>query len=254
MRPIFRGPVPTDAAGQPKKVRDYKDWRADLIDRIGNYCCYCNMVLNDSPQVEHVTPKNPQPGQVAGSLLDWDNMLLACGPCNQAKGNKPCSTGTHFLPDSHNTHMAFEHIVVDSIQRPGMKACLVKPRPDLTNTQTAKAQNTIGLCQLDRIVVNKRATDYRWKYRHEALLYAQEFRTSWETINQSNADQDYSSQLLPLIRIAALAKGFFSIWFEAFHDVPVVLQSLIAAFPNTEPSCFDAANGYAPVPRNPADL
>lgn len=61
MRPVDRGPVP-HVNGVPKTVADYKDWRQDLIDRIGNYCCYCNMVLNDSPQVEHVTPKKPQPG------------------------------------------------------------------------------------------------------------------------------------------------------------------------------------------------
>lgn len=240
--------MPTDAAGNPKTVTDYKDWRADLIDRIGNYCSYCNMVLNDSPQVEHVTPKNPQPGQPAGSLLDWDNMLLACGPCNRAKDNNPCPATTHFLPDTHNTLMAFEH-VVDNTNRPGVMACLMKTRQGLTASQQIKAQNTIDLCKLDTILVNKRATDLRWKYRHETFLIALEWRQGWD-----NFGYKVASQFIPLLNTVAKAKGFFSIWYDAFHDVPQVLQALIAAFPNTEHSCFDAANGYAPVSRNPTDL
>lgn len=249
MRPIFRGPVPTDTAGNPKTVTDYKDWRADLIDRIGNYCSYCNMVLNDSPQVEHVSPKNPQPGQPAGSLLAWDNMVLACGPCNRAKSNNPCSDTTHFLPDFHNTMLAFDYEVVDVVQRLSAKACLVKLKQGLTGAQSTKAQNTIDLCKLDKILVNRRATDYRWKYRHEALVAARLSRQSWE-----NIDKKYSDQFLPLLTIAATGKGYFSIWYEIFRDVPEVLHALIAAFPNTELSCFDAANGYALVSRNPTDL
>jgi hypothetical protein len=249
MRPIFRGPTPTDAAGNPKTVSDYKDWRADLIYRIGNYCSYCNMVLNDSPQVEHVSPKNPQLGQPAGSLLDWDNMLLACGPCNRTKDNNPCPTSTHFLPDFHNTHLAFDHLVFDVPQKPGHKACLVNSKPTLTAAQSIKAQNTIKLCGLDKILVNPRATDLRWKYRYEALIAAQLWREKWDSFGK-----DFSGQFLPLLNTAATGKGFFSVWYDTFHDVPEVLQSLIAAFPNTERSCFDATNGYAPLPRNITDL
>ncbi len=249
MRPVFRGTTPLDALGNPKTVSDYKDWRADLIDRIGNYCSYCNMVLNDSPQVEHVTPKNPQVGQTQGSMLDWDNMLLACGPCNRAKDNNPCPTTTHFLPDFHNTHLAFEHIVFDVPQKPGQKACVLMPKVSLTQPQLTKAQNTIDLCKLDKIVVNPRATDLRWKYRYEALLASQFVRESWDRSGKNNA-----ADFLPLLNIVATAKGFFSVWYTTFQDVPVVLQSLINAFPNTVTTCFDAANGYSPVPRTAIDL
>lgn len=246
MRPIFRGSVPTDDNKNPKAVSDYKDWRADLIDRIGPYCSYCDMVLNDSPQVEHVTPKNPKPGQPAGSLLDWDNMLLACGPCNRAKDNNPCPTTTHFLPDTHNTLMAFEHEVV-GIQ--GSVACLMRSRQGLTAAQQVKAQNTIDLCKLDTILINPRATDHRWKKRYEALVIAVEWRQGWDSFGHKTA-----FQFISLLNTAASGKGFFSIWYDTFHDVPAVLESLITAFPNTERSCFDAVNGYAPIPRNTTDL
>ena len=54
MRPIDKGPVPLRDDGTPKVVNNYKDWRRDLLKRIGPYCCYCNIPLYDSPQVEHV--------------------------------------------------------------------------------------------------------------------------------------------------------------------------------------------------------
>lgn len=107
MRPIDKGAVPM-VNGAPKTVSDYKDWRRDLIDRIGNYCCYCNMVLNDSPQVEHVIAQDINPTLAT----DWDNMLLACGPCNHTKSNKPCPKTTHYLPQFHNTHLAFSFSAV----------------------------------------------------------------------------------------------------------------------------------------------
>jgi len=178
MRPVFRGPIPKKENGEDKIVSDYKDWRYDLINRIGNYCSYCNMVLNDSPQVEHVTPKNPQPGQAIGALLAWDNMVLACGPCNRAKSNNPCDTNTHYLPDFHNTHLVFESTVVVFGNQ---KACVVAPRNNLTPTQQAKAEATISLCALDKVLLNPRATDLRWKYRFETLEIAKTWREEWNS-------------------------------------------------------------------------
>ena len=78
MRPIDKGPVPLRDDGTPKVVNNYKDWRRDLLKRIGPYCCYCNIPLYDSPQVEHVIAQDIDPAKAN----DWDNMLLACGPCN----------------------------------------------------------------------------------------------------------------------------------------------------------------------------
>src|SRR5690606_24842339 len=104
MRPVTKGGIP-QINGTDKTVSDYKDWRQDLIDRIGNFCSYCNMVLNDSPQVEHVAPKSTNPALA----LVWSNMLLACGPCNRAKSNLPYDLSTHYIPDYHNTHLAFDY-------------------------------------------------------------------------------------------------------------------------------------------------
>ncbi len=62
MRPIHKGPCPLLANGVRKTASNYKDWRLDLIDRIGYYCAYCNMPLSHQLNVEHVVPKVPVPG------------------------------------------------------------------------------------------------------------------------------------------------------------------------------------------------
>lgn len=245
MRPIFRGDTPTDEAGHPKKVADYKDWRADLLSRIGNYCSYCNMVLNDSPQVEHVVPKNPQPEQPPGALLAWENMVLACGPCNRAKSNNPCGPDTHYLPDFHNTLMAFESKVVLYRNR---KACIIIVKQGLTVAQNAKAQRTIKLCQLDNILINRRATDLRWKYRFEALEIAKYWRKEWDEWGKN------IPAFIQLLQTVAAAKGFFLVWYETFADTPAVIKALIEGFPNTELACFDSQQGFKLKPRNVTDF
>jgi len=245
MRPLDRGDTPL-SGNIDKTVADYKDWRKSLIDTIGNYCSYCNMILNDSPQVEHVTPKNPQPGQPKGELLAWNNMLLACGPCNRAKDNQPNSPATHYMPDSSNTHLAFDYIVIDHPIKKKCKACILVPKT-ATNINIAKAQNTIDLCKLAALTVNPRATDLRWKYRFDAWNSANIiWRQEWDNWGHSKV-----SGFVALLVDAAKSKGFFSIWFDAFHDVPDIKIALINAFSGTDRNSFQAVIPYDPQPRNP---
>ncbi|MCR6638189.1 MAG: HNH endonuclease [Sporocytophaga sp.] len=208
MRPILRGAVP-QINGVDKVVTDYKDWREDLLEVLGNYCSYCNMVLNDSPQVEHVKPKIPQPGQVPGALLKWDNMLLACGPCNRAKGNKPVNF--HYFPDQNNTHLIFEYIVILHPKRNKQYACIPVP----ANNQSVnylKTKNTIDLCKLNALTVNPRATDLRWKYRYETWYSANEiWRKQWDDWGQNKKDG-----FIPLLIDTAKAKGFFFYMVQCF--------------------------------------
>lgn len=247
MRPINKGNTP-QLNGADKQVSDYKDWREDLLDRIGNYCSYCNMVLNDSPQVEHVLPKNPQPGQPAGALLAWDNMLLGCGPCNRAKGNKPNSPATHYMPDSSNTHMVFDYLVIDHPKKVSQKACILVPKVGV-DVILVKSKNTIELCKLDALTVNPRATDLRWKYRFEAWHSANLiWRKSWDEWGHR-----FPGKFIPLLIDVAKAKGFFSIWFEAYSDVPDVKITLISALPGTDRTSFQTSTPFNPQPRNPGN-
>lgn len=247
MRPVERGQTP-QVNGVDKIVSDYKDWRQDLLDVIGNYCCYCNMVLNDSPQVEHVVPKNPRPGQPAGALLAWSNMLLACGPCNRAKDNNPNNTTTHYIPDYHNTHLAFDFVVVNHPVKVSQMACIPQPKSTLTPQQQQKATATITLCNLQALTYNKRATDLRWKYRFEAFTIATEWRTNWDAWGHQNA-----APFIALLMTAALSKGFYSIWFNAFHDIAPVKSALVNGFIGTHKPSFPPAQ-YDPTIRVVGDL
>ena len=245
MRPLDKGDTPL-SGDIVKTVSDHKDWRQDLINTIGNYCSYCNMILNDCPQVDHVTAKNPQPGQPKGALLAWDNMLLACGPCNRAKSNQPHSPATHYMPDSSNTHLAFDYVVIDHPKNKKHKACILVPKT-ATNIIIAKAQNTIDLCKLAALTGNTRATDLRWKYRFEAWNSANiVWRQEWDKWGYSKV-----SGFVALLVDAAKSKGFFSIWFDAFYDVPDIKIALINAFSGTDQNSFQAAIPYDPQPRNP---
>lgn len=243
MRPVERGPVPV-VNGVAKTVSDYKDWRLDLLGRIGNYCSYCNMVLNDSPQVEHVSPKAPNPALT----LVWENMLLACGPCNRTKSDDPFAAATHYMPDYHNTHLAFSYQVIDHPEKKNQKACIIIPRNDPA-VDIIKAQATIELCGLAATTYNPRATDLRWKYRYEAVVTAEIWRSNWDKWGSTN-----SVDFIDLLLTAATGKGFFSIWFDVFHDVRDVKIALIQEFENTHGPSFDPANNFEPVVRVAGDL
>ena len=183
MRPIDKGAVPIKN-GTPKTVSDYKDWRRDLMDRIGNYCCFCNMVLNlafSYTVTAHPTASDP------AAFVAWRGL-----PALQAN-----------------------------------------------------AENTINLCGLDKDTTKKlpQATDLRWKYRCEVHAYATLWKDSW-----INGGHTLGQRFIDLLITAVAGKGFWSIWFDTFGDVPAVRQALVQQFPGTAANCFDA--DYFPISRN----
>ncbi len=253
MRPVAKGPVPKDVNGQDRTVSHYRDWRSDLIQRLGAYCCYCEEPLHFSPQVEHVSPQSLS----TTDPLQWDNLLLACGPCNNAKNDEDCVPGTHFLPNAHNTLLAFQ--AADAAAPPPYQvACVIEPAAALSTAQTQKARTTIAMCKLDSVLVNARATDMRWHYRWEARKSIQLARDRW---NKALAYFPPDAAAIEDVVTRARCTGFFSLWYDAFADVPDVLRGLIdttafpdTAFPGTAQDCFDASAGYAPRVRVSGDL
>jgi len=229
--------------GVPKTVNNYRNWRADLIRRIDNYCAFCNIALTDSIQVEHVIAQNIDPAL----QFEWDNMLLACGPCNRAKSNKPCPPNTHYLPQFHNTHLAFTATapVAHQIHLSDMCVFLgIRNGPALQE----KAQRTIELCKLDRDTTQNadQVTDLRWKFRYETFISALYWRTQWDQWGHERANA-----FLELLITVAKSTGFWSVWFDIFQDVRQVRQALVEQFPGTARNCFD--DGFIPVTRNPGD-
>lgn len=239
MRPINKGSIPL-FNGNPIYVTNYRNWRRHLIDRIGFYCSFCNMRLNDSPQVEHVIAQDIDPTKA----LEWDNMLLACGPCNRSKSADPCPPTTHYIPEFHNTHLAFEYFLTFH-PRNNLPAAFVRFRQGVPNR--SKANNTIGLCALDRDTTRTpdQVTDLRWKYRAEIMISASIWRKQFDDWGHLEL-----TGYVELLKIMVRSSGFWSIWYETFHDIFEIRMMLIQDFPGTDLGSFDPTS-FLPLPRMP---
>ncbi|GAB4292819.1 MAG: hypothetical protein Fur0025_28750 [Oscillatoriaceae cyanobacterium] len=219
MRPIDRGSA-------PKKFREYKDARGDLIDRLGEYCSYCEMHLDASLAVEHVQPQSSSPHLT----LVWDNFLLGCTNCNSTKKDKQITLNYYYWPDRDNTFRAFEYC----------QGGIVRVSGSLTATEQQCAQNTLELTGLDRTPKNNpSASNRRWLNRREA----------WDIAERAmkNLTKNNTSEMREQIIETAKAKGFWSVWMTVFRDDRDMLDRLIKAFPGTCQSCFNSQ--CQPVPR-----
>jgi uncharacterized protein (TIGR02646 family) len=218
MRPISRGIRPLDSQGLPKIFGEYQQARGDLIDRLGEYCSYCEMHLDASLAVEHVQPKSLYPKLE----LEWDNFLLACVNCNSTKKDKDINLGDCYWADTDNTFHAFIY----------SEDGLVQPNPFLAEEAKAKAQLTLELLGLHRHLINDaRRSDRRQINRREKWLKA---KTALGRLQIRN-----TPEMREQIVDTAKESGFWSVWMTVFKDEPDMLQRFIAEFPGTCRNCFD---------------
>ncbi len=220
MRPVERGPKPTQDDGTPVRFTHYRDARAYLTERLGSYCSYCGAPA--SIALEHVQPKALYPDRT----LDWHNFLLACVYCNSIKGTVDVAEAAVYWPDRDNTMRAIAY-------GPG---ALVKPHGDLSGTERTRAVTTIELCGLDRVPGARRdpsPSDTRWKNRERAWNLARRAKSRL-TGNQS---PDFRDQIVD----TASANGFWPVWYSVFADDPDMLRRLRAAYPGTASACFDSS-------------
>jgi len=73
---------------QDKVASSYKLATVSLTQELGSFCSFCETPIPGLLEVEHCVPKSEYPT----FSLSWDNFLLACSPCNTAKGNVPSRT------------------------------------------------------------------------------------------------------------------------------------------------------------------
>ncbi|TAF73119.1 MAG: HNH endonuclease [Bacteroidetes bacterium] len=239
MRPISNAPTP-QIEGINKSFSSYQEWRADLVNAYGQHCVYCNDRLQSNLQVEH---KIAQSLGIVNSFV-WDNLSLACGPCNLAKSNN--SIKNSYFPNEHNTHLIFEY----KIQEYGNKyACIPIPSKSLAESQKEKAYSTIKLTELNRTYQNgirkRKMTDVRWLNRYDAYQVCKNQRYLWDSLETQNQISIYLASISPII----IKTGFFSLWVSEFKNVPEVLRVIIDTLPSTSKSCFDS--NFNPIPRNP---
>ncbi|MGB4497224.1 MAG: HNH endonuclease [Methylococcaceae bacterium] len=230
MRPVERGDEPVDENGNALEFKEYGDAREYLIERLGDYCSYCEMQFS-TPAVEHIQPKSLEPALEK----DWSNFLLACPSCNSNKGNKLINVGNfheYFWADCDNTFRAFRY---EKDRAPQVDLTL-----DAKNQQIA--QNTLELTGLDREPTHKKLTekDRRWIKRNEAWAIAERAK-----FNLSHIPVD---EMREQIIDTATSTGFWSVWMTVFANDVEMRQRFITAFRGTSSNCFDATTQA--VPRN----
>ena len=215
MRPVNRGDRPLNNGGMAKTFANYESARKDLIDRMGQYCSYCNQKLPASLAVEHVRPKSLHPALE----LEWSNFLLGCTNCNSTKGVKPINLNDYLWPDIHNTHLAFEYTTDGKV---GVKAGLSGPL-------TIKAQNMLDLVGLQTYPNTATSSDRRWLNRKAAFAMANTCLMLYNSASAKGA-ADESAILLAYL---ASENGFFSIWMHVFDAFPSVKEKIVEAFKGT---------------------
>lgn len=221
MRPVNKGSVPKDKTGHPKVFRVYAEARADLIERMGQYCSYCNQKLGASLAIEHVKPKSLHPDLAT----DWDNFLLACVNCNSHKSSKAVALDDYLWPDVHNTHLAYEY------HRDGT----ISIAPGLSPAIARRAQKLLDLVQLQVTPDTPKASDRRWKNRNATYLKALESLALYKQAKNKGAALEFEKMLA----MWATDAGFFSIWMHVFRAHPTVTTRFIQAFAGTAPDAFD---------------
>ena len=115
MRRVDRGPHPLDDGNGPKRFHPYNKAKSDLLERIGEYCSYCERT--GDLHVEHVVSRCRRPELAE----EWTNFLLGCTNCNGIKSNRNHSRDGYIWPDRDDTEAAFEYLP-DGIVRQWLSA------------------------------------------------------------------------------------------------------------------------------------
>ena len=208
MRPVERGPCPLDEDGNEKEFHPYQNAKAELLDRLGDYCSYCERT--GDLDIEHVVPRKHRPDLAE----DWGNFLLGCRNCNRTKWYKNESRCGYLWPDRDDTRTALEYL---SDGR-------VRVREGLPGAERAKAEKLMALVGLDRVPrkSDPRASDRRWSKRRQVWRQAETARLDVE----AGADVRWVMDL-------AKALGFWSVWMTVFADDDRICARLCSAFPGT---------------------
>jgi len=196
----------------PKIYAHHNDARHDLSGRIGYYCSYCEMGVNNMIEVEHVHPVAN-----GGNATDWDNFLLSCKYCNTVKSNNNGNRVGYFWPDIDNTDLLFDYTLDNRV-------LLVKTTHSAPHQ--AQANNLIQLCGLNRYPGSGNEptqADTRWRLRDQVMVQAMNSYNNWVKVKLQ----------IPLARpmmanqIAQTSIiGFYSVWCSIFSGEPIVLDEI----------------------------
>ena len=215
MRPINKGNIPTNKDGVDKEYTSYRQAKDDLRDRLGSFCSYCEMNIDNQPDIEHISPKSKN----SELENDWENFLLACKPCNILKSDNNDNRDDYLFPDTHNTSFLYEYSISG-----------VKVRDDLDSTTKKLATATFDLVQLNRKLDTSGRTDDRKLAR----------LNSWNKAQEALSDLlELPNELAMIRQTARSCNGFFTMWIQVFKNYPEVKKAILENVAGSSLNCYD---------------
>lgn len=207
MRPVNKG-------DSPRVYKDYKDAKWDLIEKLGEYCSYCEMNISNQADVEHVVPKSKD-----GDLeLDWGNFLLGCKTCNTIKSNINNDRDGYPFPDEYNTAYLYNY-----------KNGKVQVNENLSTEDKLKAENLFQLIKANREYNTTGRLDDR------KMARIKEYEKAMMSLNDY---KEYPVQAM-INQISRSPSGFHSVWLEVFKEYPKVKKAILEGVPGTALECYD---------------
>jgi uncharacterized protein (TIGR02646 family) len=239
MRPVNKGNCPQHSDGKDIVFSFHQDARGMLIERLGQYCSYCEMKLDSALAVEHVQPKQPEGSStvIKEREVSWDNFLLACPNCNSTKGRLDVVLDDYLWPHKDNTFFALRYSEGGMVSVSDQLSCEMKK----------KADNTIRLTGLHKNPFNdQQKSDRRSENR----------RKVWDIACEAKSDLAVNQTVQMRRSIVNVATGhaYWSVWMTVFKDDPDMCKRLINAFPGTCSDCFDEQNAYSPIQRSSGQI
>jgi len=206
-----------DKGNSTKVYAKYGDALVDLTDRLGHYCSYCEMGVNNMIEIEHVHPVHN-----GGAELEWNNFLLSCKYCNTIKSNNNLDRNGYFWPDLDNTDLLFDYTL-------GNDVLIIKTSLSIAHQeQTKRLVDLVGLDRYPASGKEPTKADKRWRLRDEALILAKNSYNNWCIVKDdiaSPARMVFANQ----IALTSL-NGFYSIWCKVFENEIDVLQEIDKAW------------------------
>lgn len=215
MRPVNRGLIPKNEDGTDKVYTSYGQAKDDLRERLSSFCSYCEMNIDNQPDIEHVSPKSKNPNL----LNEWSNFLLGCKTCNTIKDNNNDSRDGYVFPDIQNTSFLFVYSEND-----------VKVKDNLSADIEVLAIATFDLLKLDRKLDTSNRIDDRAFARLNSWNKAQEALKDFLELPDNQA----------MIRQTARScNSFFSMWIQIFKDYSEVKKAILENVSGTALECYD---------------
>lgn len=220
MRPINKG-------GSPIKKPEFSDYTQAfpyLINRIGNYCSYCERYFEGNLAVEHKSPKDLYKQEEK----KWKNFLIGCTQCNSTKKTKnvnPNHWDDYVWPDRDDTYHMICYLP--------RNAYMATPASWLSDTNKQRVQRMIELVNLNAqtnkydIIVYKNKLAKRREVANDCInLKRQYLKTKNFIKTHPDSKCLLEDKLLDIKRMAELS-GCWSIWMQHFEGVPEVKEMLL---------------------------